>query len=335
MKENKLPEIEIISKYLAGEATPEEALSLHESLNDLRNKDEYNRIIRLWKRLHADTAEQTPSTEEEWSKLDNKIRHSEKFKIRKVIFNRFAVAASISGFIFILAYTWFTNNKKAEVAKNNERPNIFKTAISKVTADTLPDGSIITMNKNSSIEYASAFNDDKREIALIGESFFNVVPDKTKPFTIVDNELKIEVVGTSFNVRNVTTNNSIEVQVQSGIVKMLTAQKEITVIKGQTGIYYKADGELHLKDTLDVNSMSYATKTFSFINLSLVDACSYLEKAFYVTINIDSAKFSDCRLSAEFNNKPLEYILSVICATLNCSYNKRGVNISITGQGCK
>jgi ferric-dicitrate binding protein FerR (iron transport regulator) len=92
---------------------------------------------------------------------------------------------------------------------------------------------------------------------------------------------------------------------------------------------------LNVKNELDLNSISYATKTFYFNDLPFVDACRYLEKAFNIIIKLDEQKFAECRLSAEFNNKSLDYILDIISATLNSSYKKQGNTIYITGEGCQ
>lgn len=334
--ENKQRGIELISKYLAGEATPEEAMELHASLGDKENKEEYDKVVQLWKQLPSSVnTDDVPDAREEWRKLNERIKPDAKAKIRRLPFSRFAIAASIIGLILIISYGLFTADKKEQVAKNKEKIDVIKTATVEIISDTLPDGSVIILNKHSSVAYSSNFNKNNRETELKGEAFFNVVPDKTRPFIIAIDEVRIKVVGTSFNVRSIPSNGNIEVQVQSGIVKMYTTEKEITVTKGQTGIYSKEGGDLELKDILDINSMSYATKTFSFNDLSLVDACRYLEKTFNVIINIDAQKFAECRLTANFNNKPLDYILDIISATLNSSYKKQGNTIYIIGEGCK
>lgn len=333
-EENKQPEMELLSKYLAGEATPEEAMQLHESLNNGNNKEEYNKVVQLWNRLPNATPKVVTSAEEEWAKLEKKIKHPQKTIVRKLTLNSLAIAASIIGLILVISYAVFFNDNKEQVAKVTQGEKVIK-ASTEVITETLPDASVVTISKNSTVAYSGSFNNVNREISLNGEAYFNVVPDKTKPFIISVDKLKIKVVGTSFNVRDISAGKMIEVQVQSGIVKMFTTQEEITVVKGQTGIYDKDDGKLNLKDTIDINSISYATKTFSFSDLSFVEACRYLEKAFNVIIKIDAQKFSDCRLTAQFNNKPLEYILDIISATLNSSYKKQGNTIYIVGEGCQ
>ena len=62
-------------------------------------------------------------------------------------------------------------------------------------------------------------------VSLKGEAFFNVTPNKKKPFIISVNDVQITVVGTSFNVK--TINGNTEVVVETGIVKVTRAGKTV------------------------------------------------------------------------------------------------------------
>ena len=91
--------------------------------------------------------------------------------------------------------------------------------------DTLPDGSFVTLNKNSSIHYPKKFPGRKRNIELKGEAFFTVTPDKEKPFVISVNDVTVTVVGTSFNIKSVS--GKTQVVVESGIVQVTKNNKTI------------------------------------------------------------------------------------------------------------
>src|SRR6185295_8602769 len=77
-----------------------------------------------------------------------------------------------------------------------------------VLVDTLSDGSVITLNKRSTITYPSKFKGNTRAIALKGEAFFNVAPDQKKPFIISVNDEQETVVGTSFNIKSENGNTA-------------------------------------------------------------------------------------------------------------------------------
>lgn len=67
---------------------------------------------------------------------------------------------------------------------------------------TLPDGTGVWLNAASSITYPTMFVGNAREVTITGEAYFEVVKDKTKPFTVKTVKDKITVLGTSFNVNS-------------------------------------------------------------------------------------------------------------------------------------
>ncbi|MGD1893231.1 MAG: FecR family protein [Cyclobacteriaceae bacterium] len=75
---------------------------------------------------------------------------------------------------------------------------------------TLPDQSVVTLNGNSTLRYASQW-ENQREVWLEGEAFFSVTkqlgetarqPPTLTKFTVHANELNVEVRGTQFNVQS-------------------------------------------------------------------------------------------------------------------------------------
>ncbi|NII27865.1 DUF4974 domain-containing protein [Pseudoflavitalea sp. X16] len=331
---NKNTMMDLISKYLAGEANAEEAMQLEDWLANPENAREFIRIRALWHQLPGAATPQTPSTQQAWSELEAMLPPGKKPAVVRLLFHRYA-AAAIIGLLIILPFVWFNHSKEPRSQASNDPVYITQTTTGDIKTTTMPDGTTITINQHSAVKYTTGFNKYDRQVTLRGEAYFNVIPNKEHPFMISIADLTIKVVGTSFNVRDITPPGLIEVQVQSGVVKMYTTQKEIIVHKGQTGIYNQQAQELYVTDTLDINSIGYATKTFSFNDIALTDACRYLEKAFHVTIVPDAQKMAACRLSARFNDMPLDYILNVINATLNTTSSRQGDTIHITGNGCR
>ena len=283
--ENNKIDAELVGKYLAGEASPEEAMMLDEWLADPVNKQEFDKYAKLWPLVNPLAEPQVPTSEQAWPELQNAINTSRK----SLTGRRRLIYLGSSGIRCFIDFNLLLSRSKGATPGNSwgtDIPMITHEATDEKITDTLKDGSSFTMNKSSSISYTKEFNDQRRELVLSGEAFFNVKPDKTKPFIITIDDLKVEVIGTSFNVRNAPSTESIEVQVQSGVVKMYTSEKELVVTMGQTGIYLKPRGEFRLRDTINLNSISYATNSFYFNDISLQDASHYLEEAFGVEIRI-------------------------------------------------
>jgi len=243
-------QINLVAKYLAGEATPEEAMLLDDWLKDEENKKEYDRISKLWAQVSGSSAAHVPDKEQTWIELQAATKNNNKSRPIKIMYLYYAAAACLAALMIISAVTFF----KAKTT--SQSPHLItKAGGNKVILDTLPDGSRVTLKRNSLLTYPASFTETAREVELKGESFFDIVPDRSKPFIISVEDLKIKVVGTSFNVRPIT--DRIEVQVRSGIVKLLSGNNELTVIKGQTGIYIKNDHSLQLLRSINLNSICF------------------------------------------------------------------------------
>ena len=78
------------------------------------------------------------------------------------------------------------------------------------------------LNSGSSITYYSDFNEKIRLIHLEGQAYFDVFQDKTKPFIVKCRGLRIEALGTSFDV-NGYINSPIQVSLVSGSVQLSMA----------------------------------------------------------------------------------------------------------------
>ena len=66
----------------------------------------------------------------------------------------------------------------------------------------LPDGSRVWLNAESSLSYPGSFGGrERREVTLQGEAYFEVAPDSLHPFVVETAALQTQVLGTSFNVR--------------------------------------------------------------------------------------------------------------------------------------
>ena len=105
----------------------------------------------------------------------------------------------------------------------------------------LPDGSLVSLNKESSISYSNSF--DPRIVKLTGEAFFSVT-EGDNPFQVVTENGEVTVLGTEFNVSSRL--DKIVVEVKNGEVKLKTGKGKHSrgLKKGQSGIYIKGDTKI-------------------------------------------------------------------------------------------
>ena len=100
---------------------------------------------------------------------------------------------------------------------------------------TLEDGSIVYLADNSQLSYPEHFQREKREVSLLGNALFDVSGNKERPFLIETEQARIEVLGTSFNIKS-SDKSAFELAVRRGLVKVtLKKNGEQTLVKaGQT-----------------------------------------------------------------------------------------------------
>jgi len=111
---------------------------------------------------------------------------------------------------------------------------------------SLPDGSFVILNEESSIEYPENFNDTIRLVKLKGEAFFDVTKNINKPFVIQSGSIRTKVLGTSFNIRE--ANSTTEVVVHTGLVKVTSKEVSVFITPNQKVIYNNKTNKLDKKE---------------------------------------------------------------------------------------
>lgn len=90
-----------------------------------------------------------------------------------------------------------------------------RTATAESRTVTLEDGSLVHLAGASAI--ATEFREGRRAVRLLaGEAFFEVTPDKSRPFTVEADGLDVTVLGTKFDVQ--TTGDTTTVALAEGAV---------------------------------------------------------------------------------------------------------------------
>ncbi|MFW6257766.1 MAG: FecR family protein, partial [Prolixibacteraceae bacterium] len=86
------------------------------------------------------------------------------------------------------------------------------------TSLTLADGTKIWLNSSSKLVYPQQFRGNTREVYLEGEGYFEVAPNKQKPFYVKAGAIDVNVTGTIFNLKNYPEDNIIETTLIEGEV---------------------------------------------------------------------------------------------------------------------
>jgi transmembrane sensor len=312
---------ELLVKYLADEATPPEQQLVEQWISSSEaNRHYFQHFQLIWKESQQLAATTAVDENKAWQRFQRRVKKSESAPSKIKGFGWWRIAASI---LIVAGAAWFTSTLLEKVSAEPEMLNI--ASISEVKRDTLPDGSVAVLNKHSEISYPARFKGKTRKIKLRGEAFFNITPDKEKPFIIDVNDVQVKVVGTSFNIRSV--NGLTEVIVETGIVQ---------VMKGNEVIELKAGERISL-ETVDTTSQKeksddklynyYVSRTFVCDNTPLWKLVEKLNEAYGENIRIGREELRKLPLTVTFDDESLDVILGIISETLMIKITEEGNEI--------
>ena len=204
-----------------------------------------------------------------------------------------------------------------------------------IIESTLPDGTEVTLNNGSTLNYPSRFKGDERKVSLEGEAYFDVAHNKEKAFVIDADDMQIRVLGTSFYVNTHSNDNTMEVVLLSGSVQLQYNDKKMLLEPGEKAVVFKQYGEIVKKENKDPNILAWKTKKLRFKDSPLGDIIEILKKVYHKDIIVLNPDILDCRITATFEGQSLEAILLVLQSTIDISARPNGDKIELSGTGCQ
>lgn len=117
---------------------------------------------------------------------------------------------------------------------------------------SLPDGSQVWLNAESSLRYPTAFSGAERVVELTGEAYFEVAKNREQPFIVHSKEAEVKVLGTHFNVMAYDDENYMKTTLEEGAVLLKKNGKEVMLKPGEGGTIVKGSGTIAVAKT-DIN----------------------------------------------------------------------------------
>lgn len=313
---------DLLVKYMLDEALPAEQLQVQDWLNeDAANRKYYEHFKLIWEESQTLAANITVDENAAWEKIQNRIRSTKIEKqqaknIRVSWVRKLQVAAAV--LVFVVGAWWVYN------ASNNTAATamIDKQSFSNTLIDTLSDGSVVTLNKNTTVSYPSSFKAKTRTVKLKGEAFFKVTPDKTKPFIVDAGDVTVTVVGTAFNVKNY--DSSTRIVVESGIVQVSSGGKSVELHKGEQVFIKHSGATLEKSVVKDSLYNYYRSKQIICNNTPLPDVIATINQAYDAHIVLGDDAVKQLRLSTTFKEEDLETVINIIQQTFNLRVTQQG-----------
>lgn len=193
---------------------------------------------------------------------------------------------------------------------------------------TLPDGTLVHLNVNSTLSFPEKFSSDNRQVHLQGEAFFEVTHDSERPFVVQSSELTTQVLGTSFNISSYSGEES-QVSVKTGKVRVSVTEdteKEVFLSPSESVTLSLKSNELVTEKVHASRIAAWTAGILEFDGVPFDEVIAQLQQYYHKPLVLKNFKNMGCRITASFENKGLIFILSNLQLLADFTYkeNEKG-----------
>lgn len=347
---------QLLTRYRSGECTEREARLVDQWFalidgdeTDVTDRQSEETEARLWQVIQFRTGQfrtgQFP-TGRSMPDLETGRQVNPKQKPLHFLLKWHWAAAAVLVLVLAGGYLWNRRHAGERLAATGSGAVVTKTNTGNVPMWVLlSDGSRVSLQPQASIEYATDFQNNKREVYLKGKAFFEVARDERKPFLVYTGEVTTKVLGTSFWVNKTTADEAVEVSVVTGKVSVFQKDKEkeaasgdlamgVILSRNQSVKYTSAMGRftaMLVKRPIVNDSYKNA---FIFDDTPLGKVAQVFEKAYGIDIVLTNDRLKNCLFTADINKQPMFTQLALIAASVNATYTIKGTKIYLSGKGC-
>jgi ferric-dicitrate binding protein FerR (iron transport regulator) len=206
---------------------------------------------------------------------------------------------------------------------------------------TLPDGSAVNLNAASTIQVASDFGISNRKVLLLGEAFFQVSKDKSRPFIIKTNKIQTRVVGTSFNINAYPDENTISVAVNTGKVQVEKEENNENALIGKDLTHnhllvYNTKTNTYRHTLTDASLLSaWRVNKLIFNKVSITEIAHILERTYNISIQLTGKPKRTGLYTVIFDNYSLDKILPLLTDLTGATYQLEKKHLILNIQNCK
>lgn len=179
---------------------------------------------------------------------------------------------------------------------------------------TLSDGTNVWLNARSHMKYPVTFGKNSREVILDGEAYFDVAPDKEKPFFVQTLKYNVKVVGTKFNVEAYSDTKKFETSLMEGAVTVTSLKNTAqSVSLTPNNKVTDVNGNLETTAITDYNNYKWKEGLISFKNTSFTEIMEAFEKCYGIKIVIENKKVKDFMFTGKFRHSDgINYALGIL-----------------------
>ncbi|WP_200976459.1 FecR family protein [Echinicola sp. 20G] len=322
-------------KLINNQLSEEEKKEVHYWLSRPDSQRELKRILKNdWDQFGLEINKKDKPFLPVLLKIHDKINQrgeSKSHNFIRRIWQEYRKFAAIIVFILFAGYAilYMVNNQPASIQNTSTaRPLMTRsTGPGEKLTLILPDKSKIILNSISEISLPQDFGKNDRKVTLDGEAYFEIAPNKSKPFKVSSGKIETTALGTSFNI--ISRHDHTQVALIEGKVSVESSNDKIILNPGQDATLDSRDnGSIKIGSFDPYSLTAWKEGKITIDNKSLNDIFSTLERWYGVEISILNIDTSQ-RISGTFANENLESILSGLSFSMDFKFEINDKNVTI------
>ena len=206
---------------------------------------------------------------------------------------RYRVAASVVGFLLLMAAGW-------GYYRYTSRTTSLATHYAEVKEVVLPDGSSVMLNANSTLRYQPHWDDQStRRVWLEGEAFFSVQHTADhQPFVVHTPELEVNVLGTKFNVQRRRQQTVVVLSEGSIRARVPSSEKQVTLRPGDQVQHIDGQAALRRRQVDTSQYTAWKDQELVLSNTSLQEIATLLEDYYGLEVVLANDTLGALRVSS-------------------------------------
>lgn len=222
-----------------------------------------------------------------------------------------------------------TITQKAETMK--ESMNKVIVSYGKKSMVLLSDGTKVWLNAGSQLVYPAVFLKDTREVALVGEAFFDVVKNPQKPFIVKAADVSVQVLGTRFDISAYPEDKVIQTVLEEGKINLkysgggiFKRDYVVEMVPNQMVEFDKVSREANSSTVIVSKFVSWKDGMLEFEKVNLYKALKQVERFYNIKILLEDQSIGSYKLSGKLDLKDEpEEVLNVIKLTVPIDWQRK------------
>lgn len=188
---------------------------------------------------------------------------------------------------------------------------------------TLEDGTYVKVNSATELWFPTNFGKNTRQVRMKGEAYFQVEADQQYPFIVhLTHNIKVQVTGTTFNIKSYDEENDLSVALVEGSVNILKDEEVIaSLLPGQLFTYKKEEQQYEVSETELTTVTDWTNETFIFRDETIENIMRKLSRWYNVDIEV-SDNIKEMHYTGILSRKqPLTETLEALRMTNELDFN--------------